>query len=301
VALRPVERLLLAYLALTTTLALVRVQGAPSCGWVVLANLLTAFLVALVAWGNRRGGAATLRTLYPLGLLLVLYPAIDILNRFGGVAVHDRIVQGWELALFHEEPSRTLRTAWTGTLWSPLFHAAYLAYYPIVAAPVLVALRRGRHAAADRAVFWLMSTFLLCYVGFLFFPVAGPYYEFPRPPASFLDNWAARTVYATLARGSAYGAAFPSSHVAATIVAVIAAFGISRRLGWSLVLPAALLVIGVVYCQMHYAVDAAAGLVVAAGIVLFSSWRGKGQGESSRAPDAPLTPPQELLSSPTEP
>ena len=81
-----------------------------------------------------------------------------------------------------------------------------------------------------------------------------------------MDNPAARLVYATLASGSSYGAAFPSSHVAATTSAVIAAWLGSRRLGYVLVIPALLLAIGTVYCQMHYAIDATAGLVT--GIVL---------------------------------
>ena len=46
-----------------------------------------------------------------------------------------------------------------------------------------------------------MTTFVLCYLVFIFFPVAGPYYKFPRPAAWFLDNAAARLVYETLATG----------------------------------------------------------------------------------------------------
>lgn len=285
-ALKPVERLLLAYLAFTTVLALFRIHGAPPVGWVVLANLLTGLLVVLVALASRGGHREELRTLYPLGLLIALYPAIDILNGFGGIAVHDLTVRSWEHLLFQGEPSRTMRETWPNPLWSTLFHAAYLAYYPIVAAPVLVALFKGRENAARRTVLWLMSTFLLCYVCFLLFPVAGPYYEFPRPDARFLDNLAARAVYATLAKGSAYGAAFPSSHVAATIVATAATFRISRRLGWVLIVPALLLVVGVVYCQMHYAVDALAGLGVGAGVVLFWSRRER-KTEGSRRSERP--------------
>jgi membrane-associated phospholipid phosphatase len=36
----------------------------------------------------------------------------------------------------------------------------------------------------------------------------------------------------------------------------------SRRLGLLLLIPTALLTVGVVYCQMHYGVDALAGLAV---------------------------------------
>ena len=55
--------------------------------------------------------------------------------------------------------------------------------------------------------------------------MAGPYYEFPRPAAWFTDNLPARLTYEALAGGSSYGAAFPSSHVAAALAASLAAPG----------------------------------------------------------------------------
>ena len=120
----------------------------------------------------------------------------------------------------------------------------------------------GNVVAARRAVRWVLTTFPVCYAAFILFPVAGPYYELPRPEPGFLDNPPARLVYAVLARWSSYGAAFPSSHVAAAVAATWAGFEGSRRVGWLLLGPTLLLTVGVVYCQMHYGVDALAGLGV---------------------------------------
>ena len=266
-ALRPVERLLLAYLAFTTLLGLRRWSAQPAIGWVLLSNLLGVLLV----WLNLRARPSriglALREVYPLLLLGALYPAIDLLNGFGAIEVHDATIQRWELGLFGTELSQAWWQAAPSRFWSALLHAAYFAYYPIVLGPVILFLLTGRTEAARRAVLWLMGTFFFCYAVFLLFPVAGPYYEFPRPAAWFLDNGPARLVYATLERGSAYGAAFPSSHVAATLVATAVAFLGSRRMGWVLVTPAILLTIGVVYCQMHYAVDAIAGIVIGLAVV----------------------------------
>jgi len=50
--------------------------------------------------------------------------------------------------------------------------------------------------------------------------------------------------------------------VAATVAAAIAAGRFSRGLAWGLALPTVLLTVSVVYCQMHYGVDAVAGLLV---------------------------------------
>ena len=77
-------------------------------------------------------------------------------------------------------------------------------------------------------------------------------------------------VYAALSGGSAFGAAFPSSHVAATVAATIGAWRGSRRLGLVMVIPTGLLAVGVVYCQMHYVIDSATGVIlgmVVAGVV----------------------------------
>ena len=262
------EWFLLVYLGITSVVALVRLPGFPPMVWVLLANFLYAILIFLAARPELGRAAEVLRDVYPILLLGALYPALDILNYFGGITTHDLAVRGWEVALFGEELSRTWWQRFPSAFWSTVLHGAYFGYYPIIAAPLVVFLIRGDMVAARRAALWLVTTFLLSYLIFLAYPVAGPYYEFPRPDPGFLDNRAARLVYATLERGSAYGAAFPSSHVAATLVATAAAFLGSRLLGWLLVVPAVLLTVGVVYCQMHYAVDALAGVLLATLIIV---------------------------------
>ena len=152
------------------------------------------------------------------------------------------------------------------SFWSAVLHGAYFSYYLIVPVPAFYFVARGDWLAARRFVLAVIGTFAVCYLVFLFFPVAGPYYTYPRPDAWFIDNAAARLVYNTLASGSSYGAAFPSSHVAAAVAAAIAAAQSSRRLGAVVAVPTALLTVAVVYCQMHYAVDALAGLAIGAGM-----------------------------------
>lgn len=148
--------------------------------------------------------------------------------------------------------------------WSAVLHTAYLSYYVIISAPALYYAWKGDLPAVRRFVLVVMTTFVLSYLIFIFFPVAGPYYMFPRPAAWFTDNPPARLVYDALAKGSSYGAAFPSSHVAASLAATLSAGRASRKLGVLLAVPTLLLTVGVVYCQMHYGVDALAGLVLGA-------------------------------------
>jgi membrane-associated phospholipid phosphatase len=271
-----VDRVLLAYLAVATAVAAYGAAARPACWWVVLANALIAALIGLLTLPGLGRLGRTLREIYPLLLLVGLYGQLDVLN--GGVRIHDELVQRWELAVFGTQVSRTWWQAAPSPVWSTVLHAAYFSYYFIVTIPAFVFLRRGNLVATRRFVLAVMTTFVVCYLAFIFFPVAGPYYTFPRPAAWFIDNAAARLVYDTLARGSSYGAAFPSSHVAAAVAAALATAQASRRHGLALFLPTVLLTVGVVYCQMHYGVDALAGLAVG-GVVALAVGRMRGAEE----------------------
>jgi membrane-associated phospholipid phosphatase len=265
--LQPVDLVLLGYLGVVTVVAVHRAAVQPGCWWLVVANGFAALLVALLSRPGLGRTGRMLREIYPLLLLVGLYGQLDVLNR-GVVHPHDALVQRWELGLFGVQLSRTWWQSAPSAFWSTVLHGAYFSYYFIISIPAVYFLWRGDLPAVRRFVLAVMTTFVLCYLTFIFFPVAGPYYVFPRPTGWFVDNPAARLVYDTLAEGSSYGAAFPSSHVAASIAPTLAAAMGSRRLGLALLVPAALLTVGVVYCQMHYGVDALAGLVLGVVVTL---------------------------------
>lgn len=273
-----VDRLMLGYLGVVSVIAAARLDYRPWAGWVIGANLLFAFLVLLLHRPGLGRFGRTLREIYPVLLLPALYGALDLLNG-PGMRTWDAAIQGWEAAVFGGQVSQTWWQTSPSRFWSVVLHGVYFAYYFIVPFPILLFLWRGQITRARTAAAIVVATFLIHYVCFLLFPVAGPYYEFPRPTGEFVDNWAARLVYAILATGSSYGAAFPSSHVAATFAATIATWRGDRGLGVLLLVPTLLMAVGVVYCQMHYAIDALAGLLVAVPI----AWV-MGRGDMTKAP-----------------
>src|SRR6059036_4139268 len=119
-------------------------------------------------------------------------------------------------------------------LLSWFLHACYLAYYAILYASPLGLWFSGRRDAARRTIFAVMVTFYVCYVVFLFFPVAGPRYTFDLAHNAATSVAPARWAQWLLDRGDSWGAAFPSSHVAASVVAVGMALRYWRALGWVL-------------------------------------------------------------------
>jgi membrane-associated phospholipid phosphatase len=278
---RPIDWLLSAYGLVVAVTALIRLPGFPPLGWIALAHALIP-LLALLCTSERIGRTGrVLREVYPIILLGGLYAALDVLAAGGRVPVHDLAVQRWEEALFGTQVSREWWQARPSVFWSTVLHASYFAYYVIVPAPALWFAWQRRPGPLRWYVFAVMATFVACYLWFIFFPVAGPYYEWPWPEAWFLDNGPARLVYATLARGSSYGAAFPSSHVAAAVAAAVAAWRGDRALGAALAPPTLLLTVAVVYCQMHYAVDALAGVLMAGACLALTAGVMKGAGGSN--------------------
>ena len=259
--LRAVDLILAAYLIVVSVVAAARLPGNPGGWWLLLAHALFAVLLFLITRPGLGPVGKTLREIYPLLLLPALYSELDVLNSESG-PLYDALVQRWELLVFGRQISREWWQSAPSRFWSTIFHAAYLSYYLIISAPALYFAWRGDLQAVRRFVLVVIATFVPCYLAFIFFPVAGPYYQFATPDRWFISNLPARLTYEALATGSSYGAAFPSSHVAAAVAATLAAARSSRRLGMVLLIPTMLMTVGVVYCQMHYGVDALAGLMV---------------------------------------
>lgn len=265
--LRLVDLLLAGYLAIVSVVAAIRAPQRPGCWWLLVAHALFGILLILITRPGLGPLGRTVRELYPLFLLPALYSELDVLNS-PSMRVYDVLVRHWEQIVFGTQVSQRWWQSAPSVAWSSIFHGAYLSYYLIISAPALYFAWQGDLAAVRRFVLTVITTFIVCYLFFIFFPVAGPYYEFPRPASWFTANLPARLAYDALATGSSYGAAFPSSHVAAAMAATLAAMRASPRLGLLLSIPTVLLTLGVVYCQMHYGVDALAGLIVGGVVTL---------------------------------
>ena len=111
----------------------------------------------------------------------------------------------------------------------------------------------------------------LLYIFYVFFPVQGPKYYFPKERQRIYErlDGLVFTSYVKKVFGqmNLAGAAFPSSHVALSLLSLFLYFQSSTVLGIALV-PLVLLVFrSTVYVFSHYVVDSIAGLAV--GVVLF--------------------------------
>jgi membrane-associated phospholipid phosphatase len=256
----------LAYVVIATTAVLASFEGEdiPGWQWLLASHALIVTLVLLAPRARATGQAGRfLGDWYPMLLLPALYGEIGVLTLDAGFQ-NDLLIQRLEAWVFGSQVSyRWIRES-VSPIVSWLLHACYLAYYPILYASPFALWMIGRRDASRRTIFAVMATFYLCYIAFLFFPVAGPRYAFDAANNIATDVWPARFAAWLLDRGDSWGAAFPSSHVAASVVATGMALRYWRALGLVLLPFTAGLILAVVYGQFHYAVDALAGLIVAA-------------------------------------
>jgi membrane-associated phospholipid phosphatase len=262
------DRGTLAYLLFAA--AVMTARGGASALPVVAVHLLLAVTAAAAPRLRAAGGlAAFLGEFYPLVAVAGLYTSIGLLNTAVGVS-YDRTVQGWEQALFGGQPSYEWIRAQPCPVLSEVLHAGYLSYYLILAGAPLGLWASGRRDGARRVLTVMMLTFYVCYVVFLLFPVGGPRYEFPLAVNAATGAVAARATRHLLENGAAWGTAFPSSHVAVSVAASVATLLEWRPLGAALAVLAALLSLGTVYGQFHYAVDAVAGGILGLAMVAAS-------------------------------
>ena len=203
-----------------------------------------------------------LRSWAPLLALLFLYSEMPMLIRVAGHAdLFDATVIRWERTLFGSQPALEWAIRWPALWLSETLHLAYLAYYPMIFAVPAALYFTTRGAEFSEAVFVLMLAFIVCFLCYIAFPVAGPRYSWattsaaPRGPARSLVVW-------LLESRSSRGTAFPSSHVAVAVTQALLAFRYFGRKGVILASLTFGLALGAVYGGFHYAVDVITGLVI---------------------------------------
>jgi membrane-associated phospholipid phosphatase len=110
----------------------------------------------------------------------------------------------------------------------------------------------------------LSLAYMVCYIGFMFFPLATQMHYSPDMYNVPLDGWVF-THLGELIRTHLHepGAALPSPHCAAGTVMLVMSLRYSPR-GFLILLPVILtLYFSTVYCRYHYLWDSVGGIVVA--------------------------------------
>ncbi|MES2179198.1 MAG: phosphatase PAP2 family protein [Gemmatimonadota bacterium] len=237
--------------------------AARTATWAPLAMhtaMLSAVVCALVCGTFPSRIVRTVRDWTPLAVGPFLYIELRWIIEGVGRPHLDALVRGWEASAFASDPSRTLAAQLHSSALSEVLHLCYLAYYALIYAPPALLTLTGSRNAFVRSTFALVVVYCLCFATYALLPVDGP--RFLLGPSDAPDGPVRSIVIALLESGSSRGTAFPSSHVAASVVATMSALRFQRALGIVMVFVTIGLGFGAVYGGYHYAVDVVAGLFV---------------------------------------
>lgn len=225
------------------------------------------------------------RVLAQLALLSWWYPDTYEFNRM--FANLDHIFASYEQSLFGCQPSLLFSQAVSNPVFSELMDLGYVSYYPLITAITLFYFL-WRYRDFHRAAFIILGSFFLCYIIYIFVPVAGPQYYYPAvglddiargvfpdlghyfadcqdamPGPGYKDGVFYRMAVEAHNAGERPTAAFPSSHVGvSTIVMILAWTSRNRRLFFCMLPLYVLLCLSTVYIYAHYAIDVLGGWVV---------------------------------------
>ncbi len=152
-----------------------------------------------------------------------------------------------------------------------MFFFSYFFYYGLVSTGVWILFIRKHYQQAVNTLFIISVSFFIMYVWFIFFPVKGPKYFFTELNKIWYSNFQG-FFFTKIMKGlfnntNLGGAAFPSSHVALSLIAFILNWKYNRYLIPVYLPLTILLFISTVYLYAHYFVDIPAGIVT--GIVLY--------------------------------
>jgi membrane-associated phospholipid phosphatase len=225
---------------------------------------LVAHLVALVGsviiLCSTRDSLRPLRDWLPLAVGPFLYVELRWLIAGVGRPHADDLVVGWEQLFLPSNPSASWALAMPSLALSEALHFAYASYYLLVYVPPAILYLRGQRREFAVTLLALALVYGVCFTTYLFFPVDGP--RFLVGPAAAPDGPFRSFVLRLLEAGSSRGTAFPSSHVAASVVASLCALRFQPRVGIAVALFTLGLTLATVYGGFHYGVDVFAGLMV---------------------------------------
>jgi membrane-associated phospholipid phosphatase len=220
--------------------------------------------LARAAARSRNSVLRLVRHWYPLPLYIFFFEEL-------GRLVH-AVFPGWFdrwLIAFDHSLTGVHPAVWLAQFASPALNDfmqfAYMTYFLY-----LVILPAILYAQRERRAFWtvMVSTAVANYSIYaiaVLLPIESPYYSLAALETQKLDGGYCTAVIDLIERfGRVHGAAFPSAHVAGSMVAMLASWRYRRWLFWLCLPFFASMCVATVYGRYHYVADVLAGLAVGA-------------------------------------
>jgi membrane-associated phospholipid phosphatase len=263
----PFEWVTYAYLAWLEAIVILfhrNVSHAPRYIFVHLAIGVCLALLVQRAATSRNVAVQLVRHWYPLPLYIFFFEELQGLVHLIFPGWFDRWLVQFDYNLAGVHPS-----VWLARFANPALNDAmqfaYMTYFLF-----LVMLPAILYFEKDFVAFWTVMTATALahysvYVVAVLFPVESPYFSLASLHSTSLAGGPfTATIELVEHYGRVHGAAFPSAHVAGSMVAMLAARRYKPRLYWICLPFFAAMCIATVYGRYHYVADVIAGIAVGA-------------------------------------
>ena len=229
------------------------------------------FLVVIVLTSNMAHKSSKWRIAhdwYPILLFIVVFEQVARLSLIFVPHWQDAGILRFEAAIFPQPPTEWL-AQFTHPAIAELLEFGYFRFYWMLPLAGIVLYGRGwekREEELRGFRLWMNALaigYVTCFTIYLLFPTEGPAHTIARhgTVATGPFRW---LVLLIQGEGGVHGNAFPSVHIMAATVSVLAAIRWVPRFGWWLVPPLILMCFGAVFDSYHYASDIVAGAVLGA-------------------------------------
>lgn len=233
--------------------------------------ILLAVIIPIVAFVLNRWNSIFLRwfRIFYVQLYFGFFfsQSIILSNRFFKGNSFDHIFASADAALFGLQPALRFSQVLPQThLIVELFFFSYFFFYILISLGIWILYFRGKNKESLKFLSYIAFGFYLLYSFYIFFPVKGPKYYFQELNTLWYSNfdgyiftWFLKGVFN---RMTLSGGAFPSSHAAISVLALMLNFKYQKVLGYIFLPFTLLLLFSTVYIYAHYAVDIIAGIVL---------------------------------------
>jgi len=261
------EWITFSYLAWLLAIFAIRHQSFAHPGLHFLLHLTVALLIVGLARSASTSENAFLqfaRHWYPLPLYLWLFEELTGIVHAIFSVWFDRLLIEFDYNLAGVHPSVWL-ARYANPALNEFMQFAYLTYFIY-----LFLLPAILYANRERLSFWtvMTSTAIANYTVYIIavlFPVESPYHSLAALQTKELSGGPVTALIDVIERfGRVHGAAFPSAHVAGSMVALLASWCYRRWLFWVCLPFFVFMCIATVYGRYHYVADVLGGLVVGA-------------------------------------
>lgn len=226
-------------------------------------HVVALWMIALLALGSERSRTARfLHDWYPLAFIIFCFEETARLSFLVVDGWRDSYILRFEAWAFPVPPTTWLNS-FASRGFTELMEVGYFSYFALLMIVGGAVYNQPGKREFRQVMTASVLAYMVCSVFFVLFPTEGPAHTLASLHTRTLHggpfHWAVLLIqkYAGV-----HGNAFPSSHVAAGVVALVFALRYKPKLGAFLTPLVFLLCCGAVYDRYHYASDVFAGLAV---------------------------------------